>query len=551
MRRNIFCFSLALVFFVAQSCDKEPVCMAPPFEGDICTEQEVDLGLSARWAGYNVGASAPQEYGNWFSWGETQAKQSYSEENYTKPAGNVVAGENDVASREWGYGWHLPSVENIQELIDNCDISFASYKGVDGWAVTSRVAGYEGKTVFFPAAGYKAGENHNYAGSQCVFWSNALTAEGSTHAVNAFFEGNSLKLNAPPKGKGGTLWCGYPVRAVRQFFLSIDTRDVSCNRDQTTLTFSVSGNSKWVASISGEGASVSPASGEGAALLTITLPVNDTEENMYYDVRVESPDVASPAGFRITQFGVMPEFSIDGENGTVVDWDDGTPFTVRLNASHNVSWTAAVRMDGSIVQDAIIQPAAGSGSTDIQVSLPAWYDTEREGMQEVVITTDNAKIPEERQNLVFSVTRSRCTQIPFGFSWGSTFFAALKAAFDADNTAASYTVCNTTVTPRTPGTLTVNSQYISKNLTLSFQSAVDGDAILHIKASVANGSSTKRIAVNLNGVRVGSLDNNTSSAQMMEEDIRINGVKKGDTITVTMSDSNNHKLYSMSYNKAE
>ena len=152
MTRNRFGLFLAIVLLAALSCSKSPACMAPPFEGEICAEQEVDLGLSARWAGYNVGASAPQEYGNWFSWGETQAKQLYSEENYTKPAGDILTEENDVASRQWGYGWHLPSVENIQELIDNCDIVFASYRGVDGWAVSSRVPGYEGKTVFFPAA---------------------------------------------------------------------------------------------------------------------------------------------------------------------------------------------------------------------------------------------------------------------------------------------------------------------------------------------------------------------------------------------------------------
>lgn len=551
MKRDIFGLSLAFVLLAAQSCSKEPACVAPPFEGEICAEQEVDLGLSARWAGYNVGASAPQEYGSWFSWGETEAKQVYSEENYTTPAGDILLEGNDVASQEWGYGWHLPSVENIQELIDNCDIVFASYRGVDGWAVTSRVPGFEGKSVFFPAAGYKAGENHNYAGSQCVFWSNALTAAGASHAVNAFFEGNALKLNAPPKGTGGTLWCGYPVRAVRQFFLNVDTGDISCNRDETSLVFHVSGNARWTASISGAGASVSPSSGEGAARLTVTLPVNDTEENKYYDVKVESQDVSSPVGFRITQFGVLPEFSIDGPAETTLAWDDNSPVTVRLDASEKVSWTACVLMNGTVVPDAVITPSSGTGGADIQVTLPAWYDTEREGVHEVVISTDNDKIPEEKRSIVYTVRRTRCTQIPFGFSWGSTFLSALKAAFDADNKAASYTVFNTTVTPKTPGTLTVNAQYIGKNLTLSFQSAVDGDAILHIKASVANGTNTKRIAVNLNGARVGSLDNSTSAALMLEDDIRISGVRKGDTISVLMTDSNNHKLYSMSYNRAQ
>lgn len=551
MKQRIYGIALSLAALAAWACNKEQVPVVPPFAGEISTEQEVDLGLSARWAGYNIGAAVPQEYGSWFAWGETAPKAVYLEENYVKPDFSIIPEAQDVASREWGYGWHMPSVENIQELIDHCDIVFASYRGVNGWVAVSRVPGYEGKSVFFPAAGYKAGENHNYAGSQCVFWSNALIAEGATHAVNAFFEDNALKLNAPPKGYGGTLWCGYPVRAVRQFFLDIDTGDISCNRDETSLVFHVSGNARWTAGVSGEGASLSPASGEGSGTVTVTIPVNDSEENHYYDVRVESVDAGIVKGFRITHFGVIPEFSLVGGTSTQTAWDDAAPITLTLDASESIAWSAVVLQDGAPLDGAVVAPSSGSGSAMLQVVLPAWYDTENEGVQEVVITTDNARIPEEKRSLVYTVTRLRCTQIPFGFSWGSQFFNALKAAFDADSKAVSYTVCNTTVTPKTPGTLTVTSTYVGKNLTLTFQSAVDGDAVLHIKASVANGTSTKRVAINLNGVRVGSLDNNTSAALMMEEDIPISGVKKGDTIAILMTDSNNHKLYTMSYYRAE
>lgn len=551
MVRKLYILVLSLTVFALWGCNKDSGCFAPPFEGEVCTQQEVDLGLSAKWAGYNIGAASPQEYGNWYAWGETISKQVYLESSYSKPGSSIILEENDVASKEWGYGWHLPSVANIQELIDNCDIRFSSYCGIDGWTVTSRVHGYEGTTIFFPASGYKAGENHNYAGSQCVFWSNSLTEEGSSHAINAFFEGNTLKLNAPPKGVGGTLWCGYAVRAVRQFFLDIDTGDISCNRDETEFIFHVSGNAKWRAGVTGKGASVSPQSGEGASVITVTLPINTTEDNHYFDVNVESDDAGIVKSFRITQFGIVPEFKISGSTETQTDWDDTAPIQINLSASAGVSWTAVVMSGVVPVTDAVISPSSGTGSASIEVTLPEWYDTQNEGIHEVVITTDNERIPEEIRSLVYSVNRTRCTYVPFGFVWGKDFLDALKSAYDADNMAESYTVCNTTVKPKTPGSLTVNSSYLSKNLTLTFQSAMEGDAVLHIKASVAGGTSTKRIAVNLNGTRVGSLENNTTSAISMEEDIRINGVKKGDVISVAMSDSSNHKLYSMSYNRAE
>jgi len=92
---------------------------------------------------------------------------------------------------------------------------------------------------------------------------------------------------------------------------------------------------------------------------------------------------------------------------------------------------------------------------------------------------------------------------------------------------------------------------LGKSLKLEFKSAESGDAILHIKATVASGSSTKRIRIYLNDVQVDALSNNTGASLSVEQDITITGVKKGDKIGVTMSDSNNHRLYSMTYKKAD
>ena len=548
MKQNYIIIGL-LAVLMTTACTKDTGSIAPSFNGTICTEQEVDLGLSANWAGYNVGADTPNDYGKHYAWGETEAKAVYMEDTYGNPSMTVLDEAHDVASQDWGYGWHMPSINDIKELIDNCDISFVSYQGVDGWAATSRVPGYEGKTIFFPAAGYRAGENTNYQGSQCVFWSNSLVSEGATHAVNAFFDGNTLKLNEPPKGKGGTLWCGYTVRPVRQFFLEIDKEDTTCNRDETTLTFNVSGNSKWTASVVGEGASVYPQSGEGPGTVTVTYPENNSEDNKFIDVIITSPEVSDPRSFRITQFGVIPDFYISGETQTTVSWDYTEPVRFNLTAAQSVSWTAAVMMGGIVLDGAMVTPASGTGSAEISVTLPDYLDTKNEGVCQVVLTTDNEKIPEEIRSIEYIVNRTCCTYIPFGFTWDTSFITALKTAFDADKTATSYAVMNTTVTPSVAGTLTA-STYLGKSLKLEFKSAECGDAILHIKATVASGSSTKRIRIYLNDVQVDALSNNTDASLSVEQDITITGVKKGDTIRVTMNDSNNHRIYSMSYKKA-
>ena len=550
MIRDKFIIVGLVILPLIASCTKDTMGIPPVFEGTICTEQEVDLGLSANWAGYNIGAHVPQEYGNHYAWGEVETKPKYLQDNYTQPSTDILSADNDVASKEWGYGWHMPSVSDIQELLANCDVAFVLYEGVEGWAVTSRVHGYEGRSIFFPASGYRAGENLNYQGSQCVFWSNALISEGAAHAVNAFFDGSSLKLNTPPYGKGGTLWCGYAIRPVRQFFLDIDTKDVRCVREQTEVTFNVTGNTRWTASVNGEGASITPQSGEGPGLITVSFPQNDTKEKKCYDVKISSNEVEEPLGFTITQFGIMPDFFIADKSRPTVAWDSDELVKFNLTASPEVSWTTAVVFNGVFIEDAVVSPESGAGSAEISVKLPKYLDPFADGQHEVVITTDNSKIEDEFSELIYEVKRSRCLNIPFGFSWGEDFFLALTEEFKKNNTADSYLVHNTTINPKAPGVLITDGS-LGKSLTLSFQSAESGDAILSIKATVAsNQNATKKINIYLNDSLVHSLANSTGANITMEEDIKIPNIQKGDLVKVTMSDSNNHKLYSMSFNKA-
>lgn len=185
------------------------------FDGSIDTQESVDLGLSVIWSGYNLCASAAQNPGAYYAWGESGEKDSYLQDSYTAPAGNTWT--DDPASTLWGGTWRIPTADELAELCDSlkCKVTYAKYKGKTGWAVTSRVPGYEGRSIFFPAAGYKAGDHCNYAGEQGVYWSANLTADGSNRAANLFFTGNKARMNIPPKGVGGTLWCGYPVRPVR------------------------------------------------------------------------------------------------------------------------------------------------------------------------------------------------------------------------------------------------------------------------------------------------------------------------------------------------
>lgn len=142
----------------------------------------VDLGLSVKWAAWNVGASRPEGYGDYFAWGETEPKTSYSKGNYVHYVsasgtyadlgGNISGTEHDVASVKWGDGWRMPTLEEMQELADLCVWSVETVEGVDGNMAT----GPNGNSIFIPNTGYCQGsskyfDNNNLDGSFGFFWS--------------------------------------------------------------------------------------------------------------------------------------------------------------------------------------------------------------------------------------------------------------------------------------------------------------------------------------------------------------------------------------------
>ena len=164
-----------------------------PVEIDI----SVDLGLSVKWASFNVGASAPEEYGDYFAWGETEPKEDYSWSTYkwckgssstmTKYCNNssygyngftdnktVLDPEDDAATVNWGGSWRMPTNEEQDELRSECTWTSTTINGVYGRKVTSNKEGYTDKWIFLPTAGYRNGSSFYNAGSDGYYWSSSL-----------------------------------------------------------------------------------------------------------------------------------------------------------------------------------------------------------------------------------------------------------------------------------------------------------------------------------------------------------------------------------------
>ncbi len=199
--------------------------------------EAVDLGLSVKWAPWNIGASKPADYGEYFMWGEVTPKKdadgnygSYSWETYC--FGNAAAKQtkmlkyndadgkttlepsDDAATANWGGKWRMPTHAELAELSnsDNCEWTWTdnyNESGNSGYVIKSKKTGYEDAVLFLPAAGYRWGSDLGYGGSNGFYWSSELFPLYSGYARGLNFgSGYYLAVNYYH------LFRGFSVRAV-------------------------------------------------------------------------------------------------------------------------------------------------------------------------------------------------------------------------------------------------------------------------------------------------------------------------------------------------
>ena len=193
----------------------------------------VDLGLPSGtlWATCNIGASTPEEYGDYFAWGETEPKNDYQWETYKHSMGSnntmtrystrsefafngftdnltKLLPIDDAATANWGALWRMPTAEQMQELIDNCSCQWTQQNGVNGILVT----GPNGGQIFLPASGTRMEDELDDVGQYGYYWSCSLTSEEDDYAHDMrFYPGYSGYLYPD----GGRRADGRPVRAVQ------------------------------------------------------------------------------------------------------------------------------------------------------------------------------------------------------------------------------------------------------------------------------------------------------------------------------------------------
>lgn len=146
----------------------------------------IDLGLSVKWATYNVGANVPEEYGDYYAWGETETKRGYTWENCNtagEEIGYIGGTSLDVARVKWGGNWRMPTKAEFEELQNGCKWEWNTLNGVNGY----KVIGPNGNSIFLPAAGSRFKNELDGDSSFGYYWGSTPSSEDTHYAYILYF----------------------------------------------------------------------------------------------------------------------------------------------------------------------------------------------------------------------------------------------------------------------------------------------------------------------------------------------------------------------------
>lgn len=170
----------------------------------------VDLGLSVMWATCNVGASKPEDCGNYYAWAETATKTEYSFENskywngatYTKynPTYDTLTRlelADDAANVNWKGKWRMPTKAECDELISKCTWTYTTVNAVNGY----EVKGSNGNSIFLPLTGFMS-QNNKYGETWGYYWTSTLFPDFAADAYDMGFGKQKISVDAAERKIG-------------------------------------------------------------------------------------------------------------------------------------------------------------------------------------------------------------------------------------------------------------------------------------------------------------------------------------------------------------
>ncbi len=336
----------------------------------------VDLGLTSGtlWATCNVGATAPEQAGDYFAWGETTTKSDYSWSTYkycngssstqtkycTKSSYGTVDNKttleasDDAATANWGGAWRMPTYAEQTELRTECTWKWEKLNGVNGYRVTIKKD--TSKSIFLPAAGVLRGTSLEDAGSHGRYWSSSLYESTPCYAYVLYFYSSRYQYE-------------YYYR-----YLGQSVRPVCSSVQEYTITVSAS-----------EGGT---ATGDGEQFAGCTMTLTATPNEYYEFEKWSDGNTENPRTITVTQDSVFeaifvenPKYTITlhAENGTISGAESGKQYyegtALTLTATPNQGYTFAQWSDGVTTAERTITVTQDSTFTAVfEAFTPEYVD---------------------------------------------------------------------------------------------------------------------------------------------------------------------------------
>ncbi len=317
----------------------------------------VDLGLSVKWASFNLGASKPEEGGDYYAWGETEAKNDYEWSNYkwcngsytklTKYNTNGNYGivdnktqldpEDDVAMTLLGDKWRMPTDAEIDELIQNCTWTWDTKNGVNGYWVTSKVN--TSAKIFLPAAGYHDGSGIGLG----YYWSSTIDPEYPNYANLLFISADDIDAHGAYRCFGQFIRPVYGEPVIPVESITIDKTEMTLSIGETSAIsatvhpdnatnkkVSWSSSDEAVATVSPNGVVTGVA--VGSAIITVKTSDGGKTATCSVTVRDDSPSLPVPEMVDLGLSVKWASFNLGAtkpeEFGDYYAWGEAEPYYV-------------------------------------------------------------------------------------------------------------------------------------------------------------------------------------------------------------------------------
>ena len=220
MKKIFYLFALVAISLCFVQCE------TPSNNGDDSNDKldghkYVDLGLPSeiKWATCNIGANQPEQYGDYFAWGEVETKTDYTWDTYlySEDDGETILKysetdgkteldpEDDAAAVILGGEWRMPTKTQLEELVNNCTWNWTTKNNVNGY----EVVGPNGNSIFLPATGYYTlSDGLMYDGEDGFYWTKSISSVNLYHGSDLYFSSEDVYVGHDYRN------FGLPVRPV-------------------------------------------------------------------------------------------------------------------------------------------------------------------------------------------------------------------------------------------------------------------------------------------------------------------------------------------------